>query len=218
MRHARLIFAFALLPIEAWAADSGVEFGIRSGAIFPSGGIKPYNEGGGDAPLADRVSSGALIQGDLGYRFRPEIYVGLYASYSFPSYKFCQPGEDCSARMIRAGGNVQYHFVSDIPVDPWIGIGFGYEWLTLRSTSTSRGVLDQIEDNLDGFELVNFQAGIDFAISSEFRLGPTFTFSLGQYRHEGFGDPSVPGGLSSGSIGGSLHQWFLFGIRLSFLP
>ena len=137
-------------------------------------------------------------------------FIGAYFSYGFggsASDSLCPTG-DCSANTLRFGGQVHWHPLGNVGRRSWVGIGSGYEKV---GVSSSGGSFD-----LSGWEFVNLQLGVDFALGSSVKIGPWVSFSVGQY--------------SSGSISGSgtgvtedianktLHEWLMIGVRLVILP
>jgi len=112
---------------------------------------------------------------------------------------------------MRLGANFIYHVTPTQPADLWLGFGVGYEWLRL-SVSSDRGVAGDATGS--GFEFANFQAGVDFAVTPAFALGPFVSFSLGEYR-----TLSLSGAGSSADediVSKSLHEWLVLGVRGSF--
>ena len=87
----------------------------------------------------------------------------------------------CSAKDLRLGLNVHYHFSPGESFDPWVGLGAGYEWLVLDESAG--GV--SVSETASGFEFGNLQLGGDFAVAPNFGIGPFFTFTLAQYSHLG---------------------------------
>jgi hypothetical protein len=102
---------------------------------------------------------------------------------------------------VRVGGEVLIHPLGNAPVDPWFGVGTGFEWLSVSDTP---GV------TFSGFEFFNLQLGIDFALGSVVRLGPYASFSMGQYTS------FSPAPMSS--TDSTTHEWLTFGVRFVILP
>jgi hypothetical protein len=110
------------------------------------------------------------------------------------------------------GFDLRFHLAASAPIDPWIGVGAAYEWLTL---SASPGGQDQ-DLTLRGFEFFNVQLGADFLASPGFRVGPFAAFSLGRYTD---GSASSPLVSASGPIADKkVHEWLLLGLRAAFSP
>ena len=209
MRNAGVLIAIALAPLAARGAGDGVEFGARVGYAIPLGDAGADRYGSG-VPFSTWVEHAIPIEVDLGYRFDPHVYAGVYGGYSVISRADCETG-DCSDHGFRVGGNVQLHPLGQVLVDPWFGLGFGYEWLSF-SQRFSTGNDDRM---LHGFEFVILQTGIDFTVSSAspvIKLGPVVTFSLATFRKEAFSN------AGSIDIDERLHEWLVLGFRARFLP
>jgi len=211
MRSNLLAALLALSPVAATAAPTGPEVGFRVAYAVPLGDI--VGDGaGGSTKISDLFSGGLPIQVDLGYRFTPGFYGGIFGSYGFLFPTNCDPTASCSGHNFRLGLDVQLHAAPDASVDPWLGLGVGYEWLVL---SVSGGGQTQ-DATLRGFEFGNVQVGVDFAASPGFHFGPFASFSLARYT-----DGSTAGvfGTAAGSISDpKFHGWLQFGLRATFNP
>jgi outer membrane protein W len=195
--------------------DHGVELGFRTGYGFPAG-KEGTVAGTPNANLSGDVSGIIPLQLDAGYRFNPNVYLGLALQYAFgfvndSNNSTCnQGGVSCSADVLRIGLNVNYHFGVNPAFDPWVGLGAGYEWLMLSASAggTSADVTGS------GFEFANLQLGGDIPISPNFVVGPFFAVSIGQYRSisTSAGGTSMDQDLTDKSI----HEWFLFGVRIAY--
>jgi hypothetical protein len=208
MRNAGVLIAIALAPLAAAGAGDGVEVGARVGYAIPRGEVGPDGSGNG-IPFSTWVEHALPIDVDVGYRFNPYVYGGVYGGYSVISRAYCETG-DCSDHGFRVGANVQLHPLGQVPVDPWIGLGFGYEWLSFSQRFPS-GNDDRM---LEGFEVAILEIGIDFAVSSSpvIKLGPVATFSLATFRRETIAN------AGSIDIDAGLHEWLVLGFRARFLP
>jgi outer membrane protein W len=219
--------AFGLLAFgisaTALAQDKKFQIGLRTGYALPLGNIYSAGTAGpfrflADEPMSNAFSGQIPIWLDAGYMVTPDILLGIYAQYGFVSTKTrdaastgtgCAVGASCSAHDIRFGVQGQYHLGSGQAVDPWLGLGIGYE--TLGLTETNAGVTTN--GSLSGFEFVNLQGGADFKLADAFALGPFVSFSLGQYSTlhteiQGIGlDIDVPK---------ALHEWLTFGVKGTF--
>jgi len=212
MRSNLLAAALLLSPIAATAAPTGPEFGFRAGYSVPFGDL--VGDGtGGSTKLSDLFSGGIPLQVDLGYRFTPGFYGGIFGSYGFLFATNCDPSASCSGHNFRLGLNVQLHAAPDASIDPWLGLGVGYEWL---SFSEDAGGGQSQEATVRGFELGNVQVGVDFAASPGFHFGPFASISIAKYT-----DGSTSGvlGAASGSLNDTkFHEWLQFGLRATFSP
>jgi len=210
MRMHMVAAALVFSPV-AVAAPTGPEFGFR--AAFS----RPFGESVGDGSrgglsLRDVVRGGIPIWLDLGYRFAPEFYAGVSGSFGLLFPNGCDASDRCSGQDVRLGLDLRFHLAPSAAIDPWIGVGAGYEWLML---SASPGGQDQ-ELTLQGIEFFNVQMGVDFLAVPRFRLGPFVGFSLGRYT-----EGSASSGLvsASGPIANArVHEWLLLGLRAAFNP
>jgi outer membrane protein W len=203
------------VPDRSALADTKIKLGLRLGYAIPSGKVFGDNNTVGGQPLtstklSDLVSGGVPIQLDAGYMVTDNILVGLYGQYAFVSEKNCDTGADCSAHDIRLGVQAQYHIMPDQFVDPWLGIGVGYEWL---SDSESAGGVSQ-DTTLKGLEFLNLQGGADFQAASAFTVGPFLSLSLGQYASLSTSGPLA--NLSGSLDNKALHEWITIGAKGTF--
>lgn len=205
-------------------AGEGFDLGARLGYGIPMG---KTNDDGTNDKLSEAISGMVPIQIDLGYRFTPNLMVGGYFMYGFgfagdSLSKSCDQlkafGIDatCSTHDVRLGAQVQYHISPDAQVDPWVGAGIGYEWLTFGF----EGGGTKLSSTGHGFEFINLQGGADFAVAPNFGLGPFVMLSVGQYSdvsNDCSGSSCDPGDSSSDSIDKkAMHEWLTLGVRGTF--
>jgi outer membrane protein W len=182
------------------ARDSKLYLGLRLGYGFPLGRAS----GDPDAELDRHYSSKLPIWLDAGYRFSPKFLVGLYGQYAIATLAddSCSDGADCSGSVIRFGLQVQYNAMPNAAVDPWFGLGIGYE--------LAHGEGSQTKWDLRGFEFANLQAGFDFKLSAALSLGPFVSYSFGRYASGEY----EPGDPPSGQVQDkALHEWVVIGLR-----
>lgn len=223
----QVTFVDAAPPPEPLAYDDlkgAVELGLRTGYALPVGpalGTPNASSSSAattalNADLSDTVSGRVPIWLNAGYRLNKNIYFGLFGSLGFgvlPT-NVCK-NVDCSADDLHFGVDGQWHFRPQTQLDPWVGIGVGYEMLFLHQQSAG-GSLDV---KLRGFQFVNLQAGADYKVSRKLGIGPFAMGSLGQYsdidsnlKLSG-GSPQV---TSSSAFTKTFHGWVSFGIRGEF--
>jgi opacity protein-like surface antigen len=209
----------AAAPAAAAAAvghRGAIEIGLRVGYALPFGHEGRTASDTSDSKLSDDLKGMIPIQIDAGYRFNPDVYVGVFFQYGFgfvntDATPDCgQSGISCSVSDMRLGVNVQLHLAPGQSFDPWLGLGVGYEWLFLdvSAAGNDAGVTGS------GFEFANLQLGGDIVAAHNLAVGPFIGLSLGQYR-----SVSMSGALGSGSediTSKSLHEWLQFGIRGAF--
>jgi hypothetical protein len=190
--------------------NSGLQLGLRSGFGLPFGKLF------GDANVRSDLKGVIPIWVDAGYRFNPSIYVGAYGAFGYglvnTSNNECgSDGVSCSAYDVRLGVNAQYHFRPKTSVDPWAGLGVGYEWLHSKGS----GPGGSVSQTLDGFELFGLQIGADFEVDATFKLGPFVGYSVGTFGHgtksqkNALVDASADAGISNTAT----HEWLTLGLR-----
>ena len=219
-----MVLAGAMSTTALAAEDTGFDLGLRLGYGIPLGSLADaaITVAGTNftvnSELNDVISGQVPIWIDAGYRFTPNFMAGIYFQYGFgfvPS-NGCPNGWDCSAQDIRFGLQAQYRFMPRESFDPWLGVGFGYEWLD-RSFSF-QGVDGTF--TVHGWEFLNLQGGVDFKVADSFGIGPFLSFSLGEYSSYS-ADISGLGvaGSGSGDIDNTaLHEWLTLGVRGVFDP
>jgi hypothetical protein len=188
------------------------EFGLRTGYGLPLGHTGRTAGDTTDDKLSSSISGEIPLWLDLGYRFDPNLYLGLSFQYAFgfvPDGQ-CTSGASCSVSDLRLDANFMYHLTPDQAADFWVGFGAGYEWLRLSASALGFTV----DGSAGAFEFANFQVGVDIAATPVFALGPFVSFSLGQYRSF-----SLSGAGQSSDMDveqKSLHEWLMFGVRGTF--
>src|SRR5262249_22043093 len=139
-----------LAPSSARAAEPGgsvqlaPEFGARVGIGLPLGDVSGNNGNtGADTSMSTPFGTLVPLIGELGVRVERSFFIGLYVGYGFLSVNTgrqgqgCVQGASCDAHDVRLGIEGLYHLSPDGPIDPWLGIGFGYEWLSLHGEQSS---------------------------------------------------------------------------------
>jgi hypothetical protein len=191
---------------RADATPTGIEVGLRSGYALPLGNSTGAPSGATAPSLSDSISGMVPIWVDAGYRLNPNMMVGAFFQYGFAFVNTGkQPacnlaGASCSANDVMFGAQFHYHLMPDQTIDPWAGIGIGYEILNASSSGGS--------GNLNGFQFVNVQVGGDYKAMPNLGIGPFVAFSLGQ-----FSNCSISGASSCTIPNTAMHEWLTFGIR-----
>jgi hypothetical protein len=202
----------------------GFEGGVRLGYALAMG--KSSDSAGDD--LDEIISGQVPIWLDLGARITPSFFLGLYFSYGFGIVgdgidQMCQEfGLDCSVNDIRFGVQMHYHLLPFEYIDPWLGVGIGYEWSI--SSQSMDGVDASPSITIRGPEWLNFQFGIDFLPADSFYLGPFFALSLGEFAHismECSGAACTASGIDDESADvddKAIHEWLFIGLRAGYTP
>jgi hypothetical protein len=172
-----------------FSANLGLQVGLR---VAYTDGLGVVDQG---VNLSD-ASSGALpILIDVGWRFLPELYVGLYGQYApvfLKTYEVtCPSGLSCSAQDWRFGVEADYHFPAVLrpELDPYVGLGAGYEILQssfhgphtfLVGTMLVPGVIDASFTDR-GWEYASLTLGLDWRFGHMLGAGLFLTGSVGQF-------------------------------------
>lgn len=170
--------------------------------------------GAGSVATTPRVSDIAQtwipIGVDGGYRVAPSAYVGLSLDWG-PLL-----GNDsglCSACGLRYDLQTRAELRLDLAprrtVDPWFGLGAGWEvvHLSLGSTTTSSATYQ-------GPVLADLRFGVAFR-GRRIAVGPFLGAALGTFVTRSL-DPAPHG--ESSSVGVALHEWFMLGVRGTYGP
>jgi hypothetical protein len=179
-------------------SSSGVRLGIRSGYAVPGGAA--FN---GSGALADTISGYSPLRFDLGVRLARHFYAGALVQRGIVVPAAC-PGEMlCSGSNTRFGVMVGVHVLPSAVLDPWIGVGVGYEILSVtRSVGSSR-----LDLTARGVELLDLELGVDLRPAARVRIGPVLSTSLGRYTSV------VLNGTTTRDFNTVLHGWAMIGLR-----
>lgn len=211
------LFMLTLVPGVARAQTPGIELGLRLGYGIPLGSAVPGSD------LNKNIAGELPLWVELGYRLDPRWMVGAYGLYGFgfatsDEERMCDANHvDCSLHDLRLGAQIQYHVVPAGKLDPWLGLGFGYEWLTANGTLAS-GVRSG-SATLRGWEFVHLQAGADWPVGEGLAIGPFISFSFAEYTNVSTdcSGASCGPGVNGPVDDKSLHQWLVVGLRGTFL-
>lgn len=170
-----LICSLGALPAAAQEPkSSGLALGAR-GAI----GI-PVGDSFTDTSLKDTFGSTVAPQVDLSYFFNRQLSLGAYFQYGIGSGPGdrCEDGVNCRSKILRFGVDLDYHFLPDGFVSPWVGVGVGYE---IGKLEVGEGA-STINLKLEGYDLGHAHFGVDFQLTRSIAVGPYISASVGQYR------------------------------------
>ena len=200
---------------RADATPTGIEVGLRTGVAIPLGNMQE------SLPLSDTIHGAIPIWIDAGYRLHPNAMIGAFFQYGIGlvnsdgtalGAKICGSSDNCSVSDIMFGLQFHYHLMPEQTVDPWGGVGFGYEILAIDDpgTANSTGVGGA---SYSGFQFANLQIGVDYKLRPNLGLGPFVMFSLGEYSGCSY---TVLGNCTIQSR--ALHEWITLGFRLAYEP
>lgn len=161
----------------------------------------------------------------LGAKLSAPVYVGGYAGAAVGNEgddeyarQSCEGGlhdVSCSSASERLGVEIQYHFVPDGLVNPWVGYGLAYEWASQTLTDRIAGRTERSE--VRGLQYGRLQTGIDFRLGKAIGLGPYFYVELGRYTQASttiYGRETYSGAIDQTAT----HGWFGSGFRLVIFP
>jgi hypothetical protein len=187
----------------------GLELGVRVGY-----GV-PFGTSGDTTSMSDAIKGMIPFWADVGYRIDSNWYLGGFFQFGLgllPSnaqQAGCNiQGVSCSENNLRFGVNVHYHILPNQTLDPWVGIGAGYEILNI--SASAQGISTSVSTR--GFEFGNAQLGLDYKVSSAFGVGPFVTFTIAQFSDlsASLNGQDVQGvGITNKKI----HEWLIFGLR-----
>lgn len=200
-------------------ARTGLQFGARFGASFPSGRISPVM---GDSMLGNFAAQGVGVF-ELGLKPIPELFAGGYVELGYGGAAdrledVCRASSvSCSARSSRVGLQILVHLRPAQWVDPWLGCGFGYDGGTLVYGEGRSAT----QDSFDGLELARLMSGVDFRVSRSIGVGVFLQLGIGRYT-----DTARRGRPFSGALAvlnddipdASVHSWTSFGLRVVVFP
>jgi hypothetical protein len=195
------------------AGDSGFVLSARLGVGFPGGEISDDLGAAGEpvSPSLDELVEWKIpLWFELGYRFNPRIWMGLFleAAAAEVEDRLCPTGRECDAYDLRLGLDLQFHLAPRATVDPWLGFGFAVELLVVEETGGAAG---DGGTTFAGIEFPLVEGGLDVELSPRFSLGPWAAVSLGQFTSR------------TTELGGSdrrdpiddraLHWWYQGGVK-----
>lgn len=205
---------------------TGFSGGLRLGLGVPLGkaGEDPF---GVERELSDLTPWRAPVWVDVGYAVSGAATIGAYAQIgSGAAGDSCQG--DCDWSDVRAGVQAEWRFVPGAALNPWLGVGLGWEWLSFRQL-----IRAEVPDGMGGTEPVSgrvserfggpeamLQGGVDFQIEDALRIGPYASATLSQYLTDSFEcTPATDLCPADSSLDGSaFHSWIGVGLRGAYTP
>ncbi len=209
-----LLLALLAAPASVRAAgtppapdDDGILFGVRGGWALPSGDIAPGE------PLKDLADAKLPLWLEIGYRFSGHVRAEIYFELAPMSLaEPCPSGAACSAFDVRTGLALQLHPAPRSWLDPWVGFGFGVEYLQATTPIVGGGIAAW-ELSWYGLE-VPVEAGLDLAVSDVFTIGPYASVSFAQFTSASARPPG--GATASGAIDKrATHGWGQAGLKMT---
>jgi hypothetical protein len=181
--------------------SSGLRLALRTGVAVPIG--EAFVASGA---LSSTITGYVPLRLDVGYRIDRHFYVGVAGQLAAVVANACPSDGSCSGTASRFGALIAYHALPSRELDPWIGIGMGFETLSVsRSTSGSK-----VDIAARGLELLDLELGADLRATRTLRLGPVLSTSLGRYTSVSVNDTATR------DFDTSLHAWVMLGFRGAF--
>ena len=216
-------------PASARSAETyfGFEPGFRAGFEVPVGGAGD-DFLGNSRDLSDLATWRTPFWVDLNYRWSESTAFGIYGQAAFGGTGDACLG-DCTFAELRIGAQGQLHLSPGEPLDPWIGIGLGYQWLTFRDffiIDPETGTTQRTAENLSGPELL-LQGGLDFEVQKGLAVGPYLASSLSAYigdRQTCSTQPTTTEAALAAECpdlsaeGQTFHAWIGLGLRGTYSP
>jgi hypothetical protein len=206
---------------------TGFTTGLRLGAGVPLGKAGRNILTGGERDLSDLTSWRAPIWIDVGYSPSGSATLGAYMQVGVGGN-----GDECIADCdwsdIRIGASAEWRLLPGAAVDPWLGVGLGYEWLSYRVLLSAMvpdadGVLQPVRgratERFGGPELM-VHGGLDFQVDDALRIGPYASATVSQYLTDSYScQPQTELCPEDGSIdGAAFHSWIGVGLRGAYTP
>ncbi len=206
---------------------TGFTAGIRFGVGVPLGKAGQDVVTGVERELSDLTSWRAPVWVDVGYSLSSAFTIGAYAQIGVGGNGGACTA-DCDWSDVRFGAEAELRFAPGAVVNPWLGVGVGYEWLSYRVLS-SMDVVDEMgeTDTVTGRATERFagpelllHGGIDFQVEDALRIGPYASATLSQYMTDSYScQPSTPLCPDDGALEGpGFHSWIGVGLRGAYTP
>ena len=197
------LFAGAASAAAAPAEERPFRLGASVGVAAPFGKLQ------GDDPtlLSDFVRHQIPIALEAGYMVTPQLLLGVSAQYGFVSTQSIPSGlGHPHGRDFNLGVQLQYHPSAPGRFDPWLGLGMGYESLTLSADDEH----DDLTLRLSGIELAKLQAGLNVRIGNVVSIGPFASYSIGTYLFQHLAGSGI---ARNENLDPALHEWLTFGLK-----
>ena len=219
------------LGFVARPGQAKVEFevGARLGYAAPSGKLNdepPTTDAMQTTVWDNELKSVVLGQVplglELGIRALPMLTLGGYVELapgilgSTASDGCDAYDHDCSTLGIRFGFMGHVHVLPHQPIDPWLGVGVGFEALTLKEELTSRIAITLAYTGVE----VPLRAGVDFKLNEKFYLGPYVGYTFGKFYGVSLsceGADDCPDEESRHIDKTAGHSWLGFGAKLTII-
>ena len=218
-REAPPAYTYEPAPIPPALGHGGFQLALRPGVSIPFGSVKEDDPD--DAAIAGGRSSMSDVAGwqipltlDIGGKPNKHLFIGGYFTFArgLAAGALADSCDalrlDCNATTVRFGAQVHYAIAPDEWINPWLGYGLGFAWLSVGDDNQST--------RLRGFDFGHFMGGFDVRLSRTIGLGPFADFTVGKYSNRSV---ETQGQTFEGAIEGrAFHYWLTVGPRLVFMP
>lgn len=202
-----------------------LHFALRTGFGLPLGKYANLQLLAGvrddDNAIADDTHGVIPIWFDAGYHLSDHLLIGGYFMFGVvlpktapldnPLGGGCPEGFDCFATGIRVGLQGQYAFRPGAALNPWLGVGLGYEWVATELEGEVFSLPFEASTRYSGPDLLQLQGGADFRMSQIFALGPFASVSAMRYTSCSL---ELAGEESRCELDeGAWHGWLVLGMR-----
>ncbi|MFB1480207.1 hypothetical protein [Corallococcus sp. RDP092CA] len=187
---------------------SGLALGVRGAMGIPVGDAFT------DQSLRDTFGTTVAPQVDVSWFFSRRLSLGAYFQYGFGSGPgdLCSDVVDCKSQVLRVGVDLDYHFLPDSFIAPWVGVGLGYEVAKLDvGGSSSNNWL-----KLEGYDLIHAHFGVDLQLTRSIAVGPYISASVGQYSEGAVRVADLETSDELTSDEKQIHVWIQPGVRVQF--
>ena len=195
-------------PPGEWGPPwAGPSFSFWLGVGLPGGDIS--NEG--DGRLGDLVNSSIPFGGEIAYRFNPAFRTGVFFQLAPLSIagSACASGDRCDGMDYQFGFDAQIHLAPFRRVDPWVGLGVGWEWMEINATNFTDNIPDRW--TYSGVLFPRLSTGLDIPLTPTFTLGPYLSWEAGRFTQV---DQESRGSFDINSP--AYHGWLEIGVRGNF--
>ncbi|HEY8080054.1 MAG TPA: hypothetical protein VIF62_38250 [Labilithrix sp.] len=184
-------------PIESKPSNK-MELGLGVGGALPFG---KADGGASGVDLADEFGAAVPVQFDVAYRSAGGVSIGARLGIAAASVasKACPATLTCDAYIVHTGIEAKWHFAPTEIVEPWIGLGVGWEWAHESTTAIGTGA----SNTLSGFELANLMCGAELRLADAWAVGPFASLSFAEYTTT----------TRSSITDKAFHEWLTLGVR-----
>lgn len=188
-------------------------------AAFGLGYARPFgNTASGDEYVLHKLFAYQIpLTLEVGAKLHARWYLGVSAAVAFggagsPAADHCDDAADCSVTAYRFGAKLAFSFLPGERLNPWLGIGAGYDFSQL--------FIDEADGELTvgvrGYELPRLYFGADYRFCRFFGFGPYVESAFGVYTHRSVETPRYQ--REDPITDTKLHGWLVAGVRMVLMP